>query len=98
MDAATQERTKLVGLAKKCLSSPGTMELLKIHQFDDDSEAHNEERQKSLEEEFEAGFSETVHVLEQEFGQARIAKSEQDVEGIPLCGVFSAAFWQVPSG
>jgi hypothetical protein len=84
-----------IELAKRCLGSPGNIEILRIYQFDDDEEAQDDEKQENLQREFEAAFFEAVKRLETEFGEARIAESEDEIEAVPHSGVFCAAFWVI---
>ena len=77
---------------------PGALEVIKIHEFADDGEAHDDEFQARMHREFDAVHSSLVEKLSKKFGAPRIAEEEDEFDGIPLCGVFPAAIWDVSDG
>jgi hypothetical protein len=85
-----------VAAAQSCLlESAEPIAVLRIHEFADDSEAHDDVLQGSLRQAFEAAFSEAVASLEAAFGPSVELLDGPDTECIPLCGVFCAAAWEV---
>ncbi|NQT17094.1 MAG: hypothetical protein HQ582_30335 [Planctomycetes bacterium] len=76
-------------------SGPGALEIIKIHQFEDDEEWHDDEFQERMHREFEVVHRSLVEELSKKFGLPRIADAEDEFDAIPLCGVFPAAIWQV---
>ena len=82
-----------VQLARLCLSTGEDLEVVRIHQFADDVEAHDDARQARLYAEFKIAFSIALSQLESVFGSAELADAERDVPFVPLCGVFCAASW-----
>lgn len=82
-------------LAKALLNGdPGGLEELRIHEFEDDEEAHDDEATKRLYEEFSAEFDRVVAALTKKYGKpSRMGK--KDDKAIPLNGVFRFAVWSV---
>jgi hypothetical protein len=73
---------------------PGGLEELRIHEFEDDEEAHDDEATEKLYEEFAAEFDRVVAVLTKNYGKpSRVGKKDDKV--IPLNGVFRFAIWSV---
>ena len=86
----------IVAFAEELTSGePGALEIIKIYEFEDDEEWHDDEFQERKQNEFEAVHSSLVDELSKKFGLPRIAEAEDEFEAIPLCGVFPAAIWEV---
>jgi hypothetical protein len=72
----------------------GGLEELRIHEFTDNDEAHDDDSIDKLYEEFAAEFDRVVTALSKMYGKpSRTGK--QDDEVIPLNGVFRFAVWSV---
>ena len=67
---------------------------LRIHEFEKDSQAHDEALQARIAKEFEAQFDQTQRDLTKKFGEP-IRTGITDDPGIPLTGVFHYAVWDV---
>jgi hypothetical protein len=82
-------------LAKELLEAgPGGLEEKRIHEFEDDEEAHDDEATERLYAEFSAEFDRIVAALTKQYGQpSRMGKKDDKV--IPLNGVFRFAVWSV---
>jgi hypothetical protein len=82
-------------IAKKLLAGePGGLEELRIHEFEDDYEAHDDELTEQLYQEFSAEFDRVVTALSKKYGKPqRTGKKEDKI--IPLNGVFRFAIWSV---
>jgi hypothetical protein len=73
---------------------PGGLEELRIHEFTDDEEAHDDDAIDKLYEDFSSEFERIVTTLSKEYGKpSRTGKEDDDV--IPLNGVFRFAVWTV---
>lgn len=72
----------------------GGLEELRIHEFIDDEEAHDDEAIDKLYGDFSAEFDRVEAALTQKYGKpSRTGKEDDDV--IPLNGVFRFAIWPV---
>lgn len=82
-------------LAREILAGDaGALEELRIHEFEDDEEAHDDEATEKLYEEFSAEFDRVKAALTKQYGQpSRTGK--KDDKAIPLNGVFRFAVWAV---
>lgn len=81
-------------IARRLLESPvAGLEEVRAYEFDDDEEAHDDERQEQLETEFSNAFNELVASVTSEFGHPTRTGQEDD-DLIPLAGVFEFAIWQ----
>jgi len=89
------ETTDPVKAAQSCLAGSDPVALLRIYQFEDDVEAHDDALQKRLRSDFSESFFEVANVLDGAFGPRTELDVEDDLEMIPLCGVFHAASWNV---
>lgn len=82
-------------LAKKALAAgKGAMEEVRIHVFEDDEEAHDEEAVEKLHADFAKQFDKSVATLSKEYGQPK-RTGQKDDRAIPLNGVFRFAIWKV---
>jgi len=82
-------------LARELLEGdPGGLEELRIHEFADDEEAHDDDAIDQLYDEFSAEFERVAAVLSQQYGKPS-RTGEEDDEVIPLNGVFRFAVWSV---
>ncbi|MCX5662961.1 MAG: hypothetical protein NTW19_25025 [Planctomycetota bacterium] len=87
--------TSPIDLAKTLIENgePG-LELVRIHEFKDDSEAHDDEFTERLHEEFSADLKRAQKDLSKIYGKpVRTGTDDDDV--IPLNGVFCFAVWAV---
>ncbi len=85
----------VTSLAKKALAAgKGAMEEVRIHVFEDDMEAHDEEAVEKLHADFAKRFDRTVATLAKEYGQP-VRTGQKDDRSIPLNGVFRFAIWKV---
>jgi hypothetical protein len=75
-------------------AGPGGLEELRIHEFADDSEAHDDDATDTLYAEFAAVFDRCVTELSQEYGPPG-RRGEEDDDAVPLNGVFRFAVWSV---
>lgn len=73
---------------------PGDVHELRIYEFDDDEDAHDDDFQTQVEQSFVESFDALVEMLSTEFGQPAIV-GEADHNAIPLTGVFKFACWNV---
>jgi hypothetical protein len=82
-------------LARELLvSDDGGMEELRIHEFQDDKEAHDEEALEKLYADFSSEFDRVEAALSNQYGMpSRTGKEDNEV--IPLNGVFRFAVWSV---
>jgi hypothetical protein len=88
--------TDIVAFAEELASGEaGALEVIKIYEFGDDEEAHDDAFQERKHREFEAVHSPLVEELSKKFGLPRIAGAEDEFDTIPLCGVFPAAIWEI---
>ena len=72
----------------------GALEELRIHEFEDDEEAHDDEATEKLYAEFSSEFDRVEAALTKQYGKpARTGK--KDNKAIPLNGVFRFAVWAV---
>jgi len=78
-------------LAKQLLAGdPGGLEEIRVHEFEDDAEAHDRERTEQLYEAFTAEFDRVAAAISKKYGQPeRTGNKEHKV--IPLNGVFRFA-------
>ncbi|HUG19664.1 MAG TPA: hypothetical protein VMM56_11830 [Planctomycetaceae bacterium] len=74
---------------------PGALEFIKIYEFEDDEEAHDDEFQERMHREFETVHGSLVEELSRKFGLPRLAEAEDEFDAIPLNGVFPAAIWEI---
>lgn len=82
-------------LARELLDAgPGGMEELRIHVFEDDEAAHDDEATEGLYAEFAAEFDRCVAELSRKYGPPS-RRGEEDDEAVPLNGVFRFAVWSV---
>jgi len=72
----------------------GSLEELRIHEFTDDEEAHDDEAIENLYSDFSAEFDRIEAALTKEYGEPSRTGKEDD-EAIPLNGVFRFAVWAV---
>jgi hypothetical protein len=82
-------------VAKQLLeSNPGNLEELRIHEFEDDASAHDDESLEKLYRDFAKDFDQIQAELSKQYGPpSRTGKADDDV--IPLNGVFRFAIWTV---
>lgn len=82
-------------LASELLEAdPGELEELRIHEFADHEEAHDEAAIEKLCADFSAEFDRVEAALSKQYGkQSRIGKEDDQL--IPLNGVFRFATWTV---
>ena len=82
-------------LAKELLQSDtGNLEELRIHEFEDDASAHDEQALEKLYREFAKDFDQVQIELSKQYGPpSRTGKADDDL--IPLNGVFRFAIWSV---
>jgi hypothetical protein len=82
-------------LAKELLAGDaGGLEELRIHEFEDDEAAHDDEAIEKLYEEFGAEFDRVETALTKTYGNPSRSGTEDD-DVIPLNGVFRFAVWSV---
>jgi hypothetical protein len=82
-------------LAKELLKNDtGELEELRIHEFTDDEQAHDDEAVEKLYADFSAEFDRVVAGLTGQYGKPSRTGNEDD-EVIPLNGVFRFAIWSV---
>ena len=75
-------------------SGPGALEELRIHEFEDDEEAHDDDATEKLYKEFSTEFDRIELSLSKKYGKpSRVGK--EDDESILLNGVFRFAIWDV---
>jgi len=72
----------------------GGLEELRIHEFADDEEAHDDDAIDKLYEDFSTEFDRVVTALSKQYGKPSHTGQEDD-EVIPLNGVFRFAVWPV---
>ena len=71
-------------LAKKLLDSEdGGLEVLRIHKFLDDEEAHDDEQVEKLCQEFSSDFDHIEATLSREYGKPVRTGKENDDDAIP---------------
>jgi hypothetical protein len=70
----------------------GGLEELRIHEFADDEEAHDDESIEKLYADFSAEFDRVETALIKQYGKPSHTGKEDD-EAIPLNGVFRFAIW-----
>ena len=84
-----------VSLAREVLEGDaGALEELRIHEFTDDEEAHDDEAVEQLYADFSSEFAGVVAVLSKQYGKPSRTGNDDD-EDIPLNGVFRFAVWPV---
>jgi hypothetical protein len=71
-----------------------SLEVVRIHEFADDDEAHDDAAHGRLVDEFTQAFSKFRTELTESYGPPR-EESDADANVAPLCGVFCAATWPV---
>ena|SRR5688572_670488 len=87
--------TSATALAKELLAGDaGSLEELRIHEFEDDEAAHDDDAIEKLYEEFSAEFDGVKTELTKTYGEPSRSGKEDD-EVIPLNGVFRYAVWSV---
>ena len=74
---------------------PGALEIIKIYEFEDDEEWHDDAFQDRKHREFEAVHRSLVEELSGRFGAPEVAEEEDEFDSIPLNGVFPAAIWEI---
>lgn len=84
-----------VQLAKQCLATGDELQVLRMHSFGDDAEAHDDAKQDNVLTQFEAAFATTLGQLESAFGPAELGNDEEEPSFVPLCGVFRVASWEL---
>ncbi len=72
----------------------GGLEELRIHEFTEDEEAHDDDAIWKLYANFSAEFDRVEEVLSKQYGKPS-RTGEEDDEFIPLNGVLRFAFWSV---
>jgi hypothetical protein len=72
----------------------GGLEELRIHEFTDNQEAHDDEAIEKLCADFSAEFDRVEAALTKLYGKP-LRTGKEDDEAIPLNGVFRFAFWPV---
>ena len=82
-------------VAKELVESDiGNLEELRIHEFEDDASANDEESLEKLYEDFAKDFDQVQAELSRQYGPpSRTGKADDDA--IPLNGVFRFAIWTV---
>jgi hypothetical protein len=82
-------------LAKQLLEADsGELEELRIHEFEDDAKAHDDDATEALYQDFSAEFDRAQAALSKKYGQpSRVGKDNDDA--IPLNGVFRFAVWAI---
>ena len=86
----------IVAFAEELIAGePEALEVIKIYEFEDDEEWHDDEFQEQKHREFEAVHRSLVEELSTKFGPASSAEAEDEFDAIPLCGVFPAATWEI---
>jgi hypothetical protein len=82
-------------LARELLEGDtGGLEELRMHEFADDEEAHDDDAIDKLYEEFSSEFDRVVATLSKKYGKPSRTGKEDD-EVIPLNGLFRFAVWSV---
>ena len=72
----------------------GSLEELRVHEFIDDAEAHNDKKVDKLYQDFSAELDRVEVDLSQKYGKpSRVGKQDDDL--IPFNGVFRFAIWTV---
>nr|CAP48492.1 putative integron gene cassette protein [uncultured bacterium] len=80
--------------ARNCLRT-GEIVLLRVRQFKDDLEAHDDDLQERLAEQFDDAFVSAIESLESEFGPASEIDCDLEDVPLPLCGFFRVAIWEI---
>jgi len=70
------------------------MALVRIYEFADDVETHDDELQKRLDQDFEAAFTRASETLSTAFGPGT-RPDEEGESSIPVGGVFCAMEWNI---
>jgi hypothetical protein len=91
-------KNNIVEISRKVIRSETEIELLSIHEFKNDSEAHDDKYQRKIHKEFQKAFNNHLKELEIEYGKSLIAEMEDEFDIIPLCGVFHSAIWKLDHG
>ena len=82
-------------LARKLLAGdPGGMEELRIHEFEDDEAAHDDELIGRLYQDFSAELDRVQVELTRKYGKP-VRTGTEDDGSIPLNGVFRFAVWDI---
>ena len=90
-----QDVSKLaLKLAQKVLQEGEGLEELRMHEFEDDEEAHDDELTERLYEEFSADFDRVKAELSKKYGPPS-RSGKKDDRAVPLNGVFRFAIWDV---
>ena len=84
-------------LANDALEQGDAFEMVRIHEFANDAEAHDDEQTDQLYQEFAAAFEKITQDLSTAYGQPAATGNTHydDHELIPLNGQFRYALWQV---
>jgi len=84
-----------ITLAKELLEADiGNLEELRIHEFEDDASAHDDQALEKLYQEFAKDFDKVQAELNKQYGPpSRTGKADDDL--IPLNGVVRFAIWSV---
>ena len=83
------------GLAKQLLEGDaGGLEELRVHEFEDDEEAHDDEATEALYQDFSADFDRAQAALSKKYGRPMQVGKDND-DAIPLNGVFRFAIWKI---
>ena len=82
-------------LAQELLAcDPGNLEELRIHEFEDDASANDDQALEQLYQDFAKDFDQVQAELSKQYGPpTRTGKADDDA--IPLNGVFRFAIWSV---
>jgi hypothetical protein len=85
----------VTALADQLLArGPGELEEIRIHEFEDDESAHDDQLVERLQTEFATDFARAAADLGKRYGPpARTGESDDDA--VPLNGVFRFALWEV---
>jgi hypothetical protein len=74
--------------------APGGLDVLRIHEFDDDGSAHDDELHETLYAEFSLDFDRVQAELAKTYGKPSRTGEEGD-RVVPLNGVFRFAVWHI---
>lgn len=86
---------EIITIAKKLLDSEnGGLESLRIWEFADDFESHDDQLIEQLYVDFSAEFDLVQTALTKEYGDPS-SNGNDDADWIPLCGVLRFAIWSV---
>jgi hypothetical protein len=86
---------KILQAANRLLAGEdGSLTELRIHEFNEDEQAHDDQLQERLRREFEDDFEKAARTLTSKFGSPA-ERGTEDHDAIPLSGVFLHAIWNV---